>query len=152
MDVIDQKILYELQLNARLSMKELAKKIYLSSPATTERVRKLEEQGIIKGYKTVVDVEKLEKNITAFVLFQTTKCKELSKFCEEHQDVMECYRVTGQISYIAKVCTASVHTLEDFIDEAMKFGTPSTNIVLSSNDTMDTKLFQQEFSSPILKE
>ncbi|WP_418055310.1 Lrp/AsnC family transcriptional regulator, partial [Priestia megaterium] len=52
-----------------MSMKELAQKVYLSSPSTIERVRRLEENGIIKGYKTIVDAEKLNRNITAFVLF-----------------------------------------------------------------------------------
>jgi len=140
MDLIDRKILHELQVNAKISMKELARKVYLSSPSTIERVRRLEEKGIIKGYKAIIDAEKLNRNITAFVLFETTKCKDLAAFCNLHPDVMECYRVAGQISYVAKVCTESVHTLEEFIDKAMAFGTPSTNIVLSSNDNMEIKL------------
>ncbi|MFP3845677.1 Lrp/AsnC family transcriptional regulator [Priestia filamentosa] len=140
MDLIDKTILHELQLNAKISMKELAQKIYLSPPSTIERVRKLEEKGIIKGYKAIIDAEKLNKNITAFVLFETTKCKDLVEFCSQHPDVIEYYRVAGQISYIARVCTESVHTLEEFIDQAMMYGTPSTNIVLSSNEDMETKL------------
>ncbi|PGT69852.1 Lrp/AsnC family transcriptional regulator [Priestia megaterium] len=146
MDVIDRKILHELQANAKISMKELAQKVYLSSPSTIERVRRLEENGIIKGYKTIVDAEKLNRNITAFVLFETTKCKDLAAFCSVHPDVMECYRVAGKLSYIAKVCTESVHTLEEFIDKAMEFGTPSTNIVLSSHTNMELKLSQDTSS------
>lgn len=78
MDLIDRKILHELQLNAKISMKELAQKVYLSSPSTIERVRRLEENGIIKGYKAIIDAEKLNRNITAFVLFETTRCKDLT--------------------------------------------------------------------------
>lgn len=140
MDQIDYQIIQELQLNAKISMKDLANKVFLSSPATIERVRKLEENGIIKGYKAIIDPEKLNKSITAIVLFETTKCKELYAFCENHPDVLECYRVAGHISYIAKVCTESVHTLEQFIDESMQYGRPSTNIVLSSKDGMERKL------------
>ncbi|TCZ80068.1 Lrp/AsnC family transcriptional regulator [Paenibacillus albiflavus] len=140
MDAIDYQIMRELQLNAKISMKELASKVFLSSPAVIERVKKLEENGTIKGYQTLIDPEKLDKAITAIVLFETTKCKELYAFCENHPDVLECYRVAGQISYIAKVCTESVHTLEKFIDESMKYGSPSTNIVLSSQENMQIKL------------
>lgn len=139
-DHIDRQIIHELQLNAKISMKDLANKVFLSSPATIERVRKLEENGIITGYRAVIDRDKLNKSITAIVLFETTKCKELYAFCQSHPDVLECYRVAGQISYIAKVCTESVHTLEQFIDESMVFGTPSTNIVLSSHEHMEFKL------------
>lgn len=134
MDKIDTEILRQLQLNAKISMKELAKNVHLSSPAVIERVKKLEEQGSIKGYTTKVNLKKMDRSIQAIILFKSIDCKSLSNFCNAHPDVLECYRVAGEISYIVKLATYSVETLEQFIDEAMPYGTPSTNIVLSSNE------------------
>jgi len=134
MDKIDTEILRQLQLNAKISMKELATIVHLSSPAVIERVKKLEEQGIIEGYTTKVNLKNMERTIQAIVLFKSIDCKSLSNFCNAHPDVLACYRVAGEISYIVRLATYSVETLEQFIDEAMPYGTPSTNIVLSSNE------------------
>ncbi|AVK84957.1 AsnC family transcriptional regulator [Lysinibacillus sp. B2A1] len=134
MDKIDTDILLQLQQNAKISMKELAASVHLSSPAVIERVKKLEEQGMIEGYSTKVNLKKLQRTIQAIILFKSIDCKSLSDFCNAHPDVLECYRVAGEISYIVKLATYSVETLERFIDEAMPYGTPSTNIVLSSTE------------------
>ncbi|MFJ7666685.1 Lrp/AsnC family transcriptional regulator [Lysinibacillus sp. NPDC097195] len=134
MDNIDTEILRQLQLNAKISMKELASIVHLSSPAVIERVKKLEEQGIIEGYTSKVNLKNIDRSIQAIVLFKSIDCKSLSNFCNAHPDVLECYRVAGEISYIVKLATYSVETLEQFIDDAMPYGTPSTNIVLSSNE------------------
>ncbi|CAM4088374.1 AsnC family transcriptional regulator [Bacillus manliponensis] len=133
MDTVDQMIVNELQKNAKISMKDLAKIVHLSPPAVIERVRKLEDNGTIEGYHASIALKKLDRHIVALILFESKDCKALSNFCNNHPDVLECYRVAGEISYIAKVATHSVETLEIFIDEAMKYGTPSTNIVLSSH-------------------
>lgn len=132
MDQIDKEILKQLQRNAKISMKEIAVMVHLSSPAVIERVKKLEEQGIIEAYSTKVNLKKLNRDIQAIILFKSIDCKSLSNFCNAHPDVLECYRVAGEISYIVKIATNSVETLEQFIDDAMPYGTPSTNIVLSS--------------------
>jgi len=134
MDQIDTDILLQLQRNAKISMKELAASVHLSSPAVIERVKKLEEQGMIEGYKAKVNLKKMKRTIQAIILFKSIDCKSLSDFCNNHPDVLECYRVAGEISYIVKLATYSVETLEQFIDEAMPYGTPSTNIVLSSTE------------------
>ncbi|MGG2094984.1 Lrp/AsnC family transcriptional regulator [Bacillus sp. S13(2024)] len=133
MDKIDERIVSELQKNAKISMKDLAEIVHLSSPAVIERVRKLEDNHTIEGYHASVSLKKLDRNIMALILFKTKECKALMNFCHNHPDVLECYRVAGEISYIAKVATHSVESLEMFIDEAMKYGNPSTNIVLSSH-------------------
>lgn len=133
-DQIDTQILQQLQQNAKISMKELAAIVHLSSPAVIERVKKLEEQGVIEGYHAKVNIKKMERTIQAIILFKSIDCKSLSAFCNSHPDVLECYRVAGEISYIVKLATYSVETLEQFIDATMPYGTPSTNIVLSSNE------------------
>lgn len=145
MDNIDTEILRQLQLNAKISMKELATIVHLSSPAVIERVKKLEEQGSIEGYTTKVNLKKMDRSIQAIVLFKSIDCKSLSNFCNAHPDVLACYRVAGEISYIVKLATYSVETLEQFIDAAMPYGTPSTNIVLSSTEkTMVLPFFDEK--------
>jgi Lrp/AsnC family transcriptional regulator, leucine-responsive regulatory protein len=134
MDQIDKKIVGLLQANAKISMKDLAEAVHLSSPSVIERVRKLEDQQIIEGYHAHVSLKKINRPISAFILFKSTDCKALANFCNNHPDVLECYRVAGEISYIVKLATHSVESLEQFIDESMQYGTPSTNIVLSSHE------------------
>ena len=132
LDEIDQSILIQLQDNARISMTELGKKIGLSTPATNERVKKLEDKEVIKGYRAIIDPEKLNKNVTAFILFDTKQGKNFRHFCKEHPVVVECHRLAGQYSYLVKVVTESVKILEEFIDATLPYGEPSTLIKLSS--------------------
>lgn len=142
MDQIDTEILQQLQQNAKISMKELATIVHLSSPAVIERVRKLEEQGIIEGYTTKVNLKRINRSMQVIILFKSIDCKSLANFCHAHPDVLECYRVAGEISYIVKLATYSVETLEQFIDDAMPYGTPSTNIMLSSTEKSVISPFQ----------
>lgn len=132
MDELDRDILKNLLFNSRISMTELGRTIGLSAPSVTERIKKLEEKEVIKGYTAVIDYKKLNKSITAFVLFDTDKCKEFVEFCSTYPDVMECHRLAGQYSYLVKVITEDVLSLEKFIDLTMKYGKSSTLIVLSS--------------------
>jgi Lrp/AsnC family leucine-responsive transcriptional regulator len=132
MDHIDREILFALQENARISMTELGKKVGLTGPAATERVKKLEEKQVIKAYRTVLNADKINKQLTAFILFDTKNGEGFTQLCKEHPDVVECHRLAGQYSYIIKLVTESVHTLERFIDDAMPFGQSSTLITLSS--------------------
>lgn len=74
----------------------------------------------------------MNRPISALVLFTSRYCKALVEFCNDHPDVLECYRVAGEISYMVKIATYSVESLEQFIDDSMHYGTPSTNIVLPS--------------------
>ncbi|MGC4377511.1 Lrp/AsnC family transcriptional regulator [Fictibacillus sp. Mic-4] len=134
MDQIDYEIVKMLQKNAKTPMKEISSCVHLSAPAVAERVKRLEERQVIKGYQAKINLNKLERSIMAIILFKSTDCKKLAHFCHTHPDVIECYRVAGEISYIVKVATKSVETLEEFIDQSMPFGTPSTNIVLSAHE------------------
>ncbi|MCP6681908.1 Lrp/AsnC family transcriptional regulator [Bacillus nakamurai] len=133
MDRTDLHILSLLQKNARLTMVELGKLVGLSSPSAAERVKKLEERGVITGYSANICFEKLNKQVTAFILMEPRNCKHYAAFAGKHPDVAENHRITGMYSYITKVVTESVHTLEDFIDECMAHGKPTTLVVLSSS-------------------
>jgi Lrp/AsnC family transcriptional regulator, leucine-responsive regulatory protein len=132
MDEIDKDILLHLQENARTSFTELGKKVGLSTPAVNERVKKLEEKGIIVGYKAIINPEKIDKPIMAFILYDNTKCEQFAEFCKNHPSVIECHRLAGSYNYLIKVLTSSVQSLESFIDASMSLGQPSTLIRLSS--------------------
>jgi Lrp/AsnC family leucine-responsive transcriptional regulator len=132
MDQTDIRILEDLQLNARITMTELGKKVGLTAPAAAERIRKLEEKGIIKNYSVTINPQKINKPITAFILFDTERCKQFVEFCKGYPDVLECHRLAGKYSYLVKLVTSSVADLEVFIDETMKYGKSSTLITLSS--------------------
>ncbi|KAA0545307.1 Lrp/AsnC family transcriptional regulator [Bacillus sp. BGMRC 2118] len=132
MDEIDRHILQVLQMDGRISMTDLGKKVGLSVPAVKERVNKLEDKEIITGYRAIINPHKMNKQVTAFILYDTTRCREFREFCKLHPSVTECHRLAGQFSYLVKVVTESVHTLEQFIDESLAYGESSTLITLSS--------------------
>ncbi|MBM7605921.1 DNA-binding Lrp family transcriptional regulator [Metabacillus crassostreae] len=132
MDNVNREILTILQNEGRISMTDLGKKVALSTPAVTERVRRLEEQGVIEGYKANINPDKIDKPVKAFILVETHRCKAFREFCKNNPVVIECHRLTGQYSYLVKVVTDNNESLERFIDETMEYGQPYTMINLSS--------------------
>jgi Lrp/AsnC family leucine-responsive transcriptional regulator len=134
LDEIGWHILRELQENARLSFAELGRRVGLSIPAVTERVRRMEDAGIITGYHAEVDPEKIGLPITAFIRMNIVgdMTPRLTALLKEIPEINECHRGTGGDSFIMKVNVASVHHLERLIDQLLPFGTTTTSIVLSS--------------------
>lgn len=133
MDQTDWQILTLLKENARISIKELSKQVALSSPAVKERILKLEERGIIEGYTTKINYQKLGKKIEVFILVETINCQAFREFCWGHPEVIECHRIAGKYSYLVKFATESMATLEAFIDQTLKYGNSTTQIVFSSH-------------------
>lgn len=134
MDQIDKQLLIMLQENARVPLKQLAEKVYLSSPAAAARISRLEKQGIIKGYHTDIDWLKLGYHITAFINLEVAPSQkpEFYPFIKACPNVMECNCVTGNYSMLIKVCFQSTMDLDAFIGEVQKFGKTSTQIVFST--------------------
>lgn len=132
MDGTDKLILTILQSDGRISMKELGKAVGLSQPAVAERVRKLEDRGIILHYRAIVSPEKIHKSITAFLLFHTKDCEGLIAFCQQSVDLIESHRISGQYNYLLKVVTDSMHSLEAFTNACGKYGDSVTLIVMST--------------------
>ena len=124
----------ELQENARVSFAELGRRVSLSIPAVTERVRRMEDAGLISGYHAEVNAEKIGLPITAFIRMNIVgdMTPRLTAFLKELPEISECHRGTGGDSFIMKVNVASVHHLERLIDRLLPFGTTTTSIVLSS--------------------
>ena len=120
---IDYKILDLLQRNARMTQSEIASSVGLSQPAVAERLRKLEQEGVIIGYAARVDSRKLGKDITAFIgvrIEHPKYNKEFSRRMIQHKDVLECHRVTGADSYLLKVVTENTETLDRLISETVR--------------------------------
>ena len=137
LDETGWRILQALQENARLSFSELGLRVGLSSPAVAERVRKLEDAGIIKGYHSEIDTAKVGYPITAIIRAQAQgdRCSRISASVREIPEVLECYRVTGSDCLIMKVMVSSVEHLEALIDRLSIHGPLTTSIVLSTTVT-----------------
>ncbi len=134
LDAIGWRILAELQANARISYAELGRRVGLTTPAVSERVRRLEESGVIAGFRTEVDPAKVGLPITAFIRMSIVGdvSNALVALVRELPEVVECHKGTGGDSFILKVTVRSVAHLEALIDRLIPFGTTSTSIVLSS--------------------
>lgn len=136
LDAIAWKILESLQQNARLSFAEIGRKVGLSTPAAAERVRRLEEAGVITGYHASVNTAKLGIPIRVLVRLTihggdlqvvraVTAIKELS-------EVSRCHRITGAESFVIEADVVSIRHLEALIDRLSALGATSTSTVLSS--------------------
>jgi Lrp/AsnC family leucine-responsive transcriptional regulator len=118
MDIIDHQLIQRLQQDCRTTQLELAREVGLSQPAVAERIRKLEERGVIRGYVARVDASSLGKDITAFIGVGIEHPRYFAGFTEavdSMQDVLECHRVAGEDSYLLKVKTANTRTLDDML-------------------------------------
>lgn len=134
MDEIDASIIEILQKFGRITMKELGHRVGLTSPATIERVKKLEENGIITGYCAEIDLKKVGLPIEAIILVTTEhgSCREFAAFAREHPHIMVCHRVTGDACYLVKVAVADMDGLEKVINDITTYGRTQTYIILSS--------------------
>lgn len=134
MDHIDTALLTALQENARVPIKMLTKKVFLSSPAISARIEKLEKQGFITGYHAVVSQIRLGYHIKAFInLTMTPNQKpEFYPFIRSCPNVVECNCVTGNYSMLIKVIFHSTMELDEFIGQLQKFGNTDTQIVFST--------------------
>lgn len=136
MDQIDKKILNMLQGNARVSLKEMSAACYISSPAIAARISKMEDTGIITGYHTSIDQEKLDYHVKAFIMVQLepSQKSEFYPYVQSIPNVIECNCVTGEYSEVMEVVFPSTGALDDFINEIQRrFGKTSTQIVFSTS-------------------
>ncbi|BBK44324.1 transcriptional regulator [Allostella vacuolata] len=133
-DPLDIDILEALQENARVPLSELGRRIGLSQPATSERVKRLEERGIIAGYGARIDAAALGLGMMAIVRLKTTHehirpC--LARFAEMPH-IIEVHRVTGEDCFVLKVLVPTPGRLEAIVDAIGRFGAVTTSVVLRS--------------------
>lgn len=118
MDKLDYRIASLLQQNGRMPQQEIARSVGLSQPAIAERVRKLEQRGVITGYAALVDATKVGAHITAFIGVVIDHPKYYDTFAarlQKQPEVLECHRVAGEFTYLLKVKTASPQSLDRFL-------------------------------------
>ena len=134
LDTIDKEILKKLQENARIPLKDLSAEVFLTTPAVSARIEKLEKEGYIKGYHAEVDLEKLGYGIKAFILI-TVKPEDNKKFYEfvrGERCILECNHITGNYSMILKAVFSSTTLLDEFLGRLQSFGKTETHVVFST--------------------
>ena len=138
LDEIDITILEILQKTGRTKRIDLASTVGLSLPSVSERLRKLEETGFIKGYFASIDPKKVGKDITAFIFVSVDSSKHYHSFVEHAhtvEDILECHAITGEGSHLLKIRTENTSTLEKLLAKIQSWqgvmGT-RTNVVLST--------------------
>jgi Lrp/AsnC family leucine-responsive transcriptional regulator len=139
MDEIDKKLIKVLQGQGRLSLAELAQNVGLSSPATGERLRKMEQQGIIQGYTVITNPTALDLRLLAYIAVTVASPNEEAFLAAivKQTEVLECHHVAGEDSYLLKVRCQDTSHLEMLISNTIKklpgIIRTRTTIVLSTN-------------------
>ena len=134
LDSLNWKILEALQENARMSFSEIGRKVGLTSPAVAERVKKMEDKGIIKGYKVQVSYNKTGHQLKAIITLKVFmgRLKPFLDKVKDFREVINCYRITGNENIILEVVLYDQAHLEVFIDKLITYGETRTHIVLSN--------------------
>ncbi|MEP3837073.1 MAG: Lrp/AsnC family transcriptional regulator [Algibacter sp.] len=132
-DSINSKILKCLQLNARLSNAEIGRQVGISSPAVSERIKKMEDLGIIEDYKAIISPYEMGYQFKAIITLRAFmgKLKPFLEKVKTYDEVINCYRITGDENIVMEVVLKNQKHLESFIDQLITYGESKTQIVLS---------------------
>lgn len=132
-DALNWKILKSLQENARESFANIGRKVGLTAPAVGERVKKMEDLGVISGYKAVVSHSHTGYQLKAIITLRAFmgKLKPFLEAVNSFEEVVNCYRITGNENIIMMVVLKDQFHLERFIDKLIQYGETRTHIVLS---------------------
>lgn len=133
-DEINFKILQELQLEPRLTMTELGRRVGLSSPSVTERVRRLEESEVIKGYSLDLNPAALGLSIGVYIRIRPNsgKLSIIAELALSIPEVVECHRISGEDCFILKVYIPAIDQLDRILDQFLLYGSTTTTIIQSS--------------------
>jgi Lrp/AsnC family leucine-responsive transcriptional regulator len=134
LDPVDWRLLEELQSDGRLSFKELGRRVNLSPPSVAERIRRLEETGVIAGYRAEVDARKAGFPIQAFVQMQCSlgNCLLKTSNKDDYPEIVEVHKLSGDHCAMIKVRTASLAHLEGLFERLGKHGEMRSSVVLST--------------------
>ena len=153
LDAHDTRILSELQADARLTMAELGRRVHLSQPAVTERVRKLEAAGVITGYRATVDLGKLGYGIRAMVRVGRAEYARVVKLVQQSPEVVHAYNVTGEDSWPLEIAVIDVPHLDAVVSKFCLLTETSTAIILNTPREHQTMLppRREDVKPPIKK-
>jgi Lrp/AsnC family leucine-responsive transcriptional regulator len=134
LDKVNIRILEQLSTKPRMPMTQLARRVKMSPPSVTERVQRLEEAGVIAGYRMEVNPKALGLPIAAYVRIRPIpgQLAKVIEVAQETAEVVECHRITGEDCFLLKVHAAAVDQLEKVLDKFVLFGNTTTSIVQSS--------------------
>ena len=134
MDDLDRKILTLLAHNARMPVKEIAEQVSLTSPAVSSRIHKLESDGIIGGYTVVLNRPTGRLYVDALISLSVAPSERegLLNLLQNSKEVLQCYHVTGEYTFLIKVSCGSMMQLEQLILQFQKLGSTCTQIILST--------------------
>jgi Lrp/AsnC family leucine-responsive transcriptional regulator len=142
-DAIDSKILRVLTENGRMSWAELGAALKLSAPAAADRVRRLEERQLIRGYTALLDPEQVGAEVTAFIAVRLERPRHRPPFIKRVlglEGVLECHHLAGEDDYLLKVRVANLRTLEKLVGESLKGveGVASTRTTIALSTVKET--------------
>ena len=134
LDATNLRLLAELRDDPRLTMAALARRVGMSAPAVTERVRRMEEAGVIRAYRLDIDPASLGLPISAFVRVRPNpgQLSRVAELAEAIPEVVECHRVTGEDCFVMKVHFPAMEQLDRLLDRLLFHGTTTTSIIQSS--------------------
>ena len=133
-DAVDVKLLRALTVDARTSTAELARSVGLSPPSVAERIKRLEEAGVIEGYSARISAKALGLPLAAWLRIRPIpgQLKKVAEILQGLPEVVACDRITGDDCFIARVCVRSIEDLERVIDDIIPYAMTNTSIVQSS--------------------
>lgn len=134
LDTVNIRLLNELQANPRLTMAELGRRVGMSSPAVTERVRQMEDTGIILGYRLDINPVLLGLPISAYIRIRPNpgQLPKVAELAGQIPEVVECHRITGEDCFILKVYIPAMDQLDRILDCLLVYGSTTTSIIQSS--------------------
>jgi len=140
-DATDWKLVGLLERNARTSFAELGRKLRLSPPAVAERVKRLEERGVIRAYHAEIDLSAMGRPLHVYLraIIQPADYARFRKKVESLDSIFECHHVTGTESFVLRAALDSVPALEELIQQLTAFGPTTTSVILST--TLDRRHF-----------
>jgi Lrp/AsnC family transcriptional regulator, leucine-responsive regulatory protein len=134
LDAVNRRLLRELQADARLSLAELARRVGLSAPAVGERLQRLQEAGVVRGYRAELDPAALGLPLGVIIRVRPAagELPKVAELARQTPEVVECHRITGEDCFFMKLQVRDVAHLEEVIDRFLLFGQTTTSIVQSS--------------------
>jgi len=134
LDAVDARILSALSADARLSVAELGRSVRLSAPSAAERIRRLEEAGVIEGYAASIDPRALGLAIAAWLRVRPIpgELKTVAEILRSALEIVECDRVTGEDCFVARAHVKSIEDLEGLIDRIIPYAMTTTSIIQST--------------------
>ena len=134
LDATDIELLQQLEIDARLSLAELGRRVGLSPPSVGDRLQRLEEDGVIEAYRAEIDPRALGYELAVILRIRPAprELKKVAELAQRTPEVVECHRITGDDCYLMKAHVRDVEHMEEVIDRFAIYGQTTTSIVQSS--------------------